>query len=109
MRSCQFFDYILSTDISSNNLLEMCGSRSEFPFWSPVDCLHPPFDAMILLSGRDFLCVQSMDGTLTVFEQESFSFTRFLPGALLPGPVAYLSRTDSFITVSSSRQVECYK
>ncbi|KAK2178858.1 hypothetical protein NP493_524g01017 [Ridgeia piscesae] len=61
------------------------------------------------VKGRDFLCVQSMDGTLTVFEQESFSFTRFLPGALLPGPVTYIARTDSFVTVSSSRQVECYK
>ena len=50
-----------------------------------------------------------MDGTITVFEQESFAFTRFLPGALLPGPIRYSARSDSFITVSSSRQVESYK
>ncbi|XP_060051796.1 protein PTHB1 isoform X2 [Erinaceus europaeus] len=59
--------------------------------------------------GRDLICIQSMDGMLMVFEQESYAFGRFLPGSLLPGPLAYSSRTDSFITVSSSRQVESYK
>ncbi|CAH1790036.1 unnamed protein product [Owenia fusiformis] len=61
------------------------------------------------VKGRDFICVQSMDGTISVFEQESFAFSRFLPGALLPGPLVYLAKTDSFITVSSSRHIECYK
>lgn len=50
-----------------------------------------------------------MDGMLMVFEQESYAFGRFLPGSLLPGPLAYSSRTDSFITVSSCQQVESYK
>ena len=61
------------------------------------------------VKGRDFLCVLSLDGTVSFFEQESFAFSRFLPGALLPGPLAYLDRTDSFITVSSSYQLEAYK
>ncbi|KAL4217063.1 Protein PTHB1 [Mactra antiquata] len=61
------------------------------------------------VKGKDFLCVQSMDGTVTVFEQESFAFTRFLPGALLPGPIKYVPRLDSFVTVSSSWQLEMYK
>lgn len=59
--------------------------------------------------GRDLICIQSMDGMLMLFEQESYAFGRFLPGFLLPGPLTYSSRTDSFITVSSSRQVESYK
>ncbi|KAL2307705.1 hypothetical protein Nmel_000680 [Mimus melanotis] len=50
-----------------------------------------------------------MDGMLMLFEQESYAFGRFLPGFLLPGPLAYSSRTDSFITVSSCQQVESYK
>jgi len=50
-----------------------------------------------------------MDGTLSVFEQESYSFTRFLPDSLLPGPLCYVATTDSFVTVSSSRQIESYK
>ncbi|KAF4020123.1 hypothetical protein G4228_011824 [Cervus hanglu yarkandensis] len=60
------------------------------------------------VKGRDLICIQSMDGMLMVFEQESYAFGRFLPGSLLPGPLAYSSRTDSFITVSSCRQVESY-
>ncbi|RLW11425.1 hypothetical protein DV515_00001768 [Chloebia gouldiae] len=59
--------------------------------------------------GRDLICIQSMDGMLMLFEQESYAFGRFLPGFLLPGPLAYSSRTDSFITVSSCQQVESYK
>ena len=50
-----------------------------------------------------------MDGTVSFFEQESFAFSRFLPGFLLPGPLIYIHRTDSFVTVSSSWQVESYK
>ncbi|XP_043835168.1 protein PTHB1 isoform X1 [Dromiciops gliroides] len=59
--------------------------------------------------GRDLICIQSMDGMLMLFEQESYAFGRFLPGFLLPGPLTYSSRTDSFITVSSCRHVESYK
>ncbi|NXL97251.1 PTHB1 protein, partial [Tyrannus savana] len=61
------------------------------------------------VKGRDLICIQSMDGMLMLFEQESYAFGRFLPGFLLPGPLAYSSRTDSFITVSSCQQVESYK
>ncbi|KAJ6662027.1 hypothetical protein lerEdw1_012874 [Lerista edwardsae] len=61
------------------------------------------------IKGRDLICIQSVDGMLMLFEQETYSFGRFLPGFLLPGPLTYSSRTDSFITVSSCRQVESYK
>ena len=64
---------------------------------------------ILFLSAKDFICVQSMDGTVSIFEQESFAFSRFLPGALLPGPIKYVPKLDSFITVSSAWQVECYK
>ena len=60
-------------------------------------------------SGKDFICVQSMDGMLSFFEQESFAFGRFLPGFLLPGPLAYVAKTDSFITCSTAKQVESYR
>ncbi|NWW92924.1 PTHB1 protein, partial [Rhynochetos jubatus] len=61
------------------------------------------------VKGRDLICIQSMDGMLMLFEQESYAFGCFLPGFLLPGPLTYSSRTDSFITVSSCQQVESYK
>lgn len=60
-------------------------------------------------AGHHFICIQSMDGMLMFFEQETYAFGRFLPGFLLPGPLSYCIRTDSFITVSSTRQVECYR
>ena len=50
-----------------------------------------------------------MDGTLSLYEQESYSFTRYLPNFLLPGPLAYVAAIDSFITASSARMIECYK
>ncbi|XP_056142912.1 protein PTHB1 [Lampris incognitus] len=61
------------------------------------------------VTGHHSLCIQSMDGMLMFFEQESYSFGRFLPGFLLPGPLVYCPRTDTFLTVSSARQLESYK
>uniref|UniRef100_UPI00358E6E57 protein PTHB1 isoform X1 n=1 Tax=Myxine glutinosa TaxID=7769 RepID=UPI00358E6E57 len=61
------------------------------------------------VKGKDFICVQSMDGFLAFFEQESFTSGRLLPKFLLPGPICYNSRTDSFITVSSQRFLESYR
>ncbi|CAL8359058.1 unnamed protein product, partial [Arctogadus glacialis] len=60
-------------------------------------------------TGHHSVCIQSMDGMLMFFEQESYSFGRFLPGFLLPGPLAYCPRTDNFLTVSSTRQLESYR
>uniref|UniRef100_A0AAX7U3L8 Bardet-Biedl syndrome 9 n=1 Tax=Astatotilapia calliptera TaxID=8154 RepID=A0AAX7U3L8_ASTCA len=61
------------------------------------------------VTGHHSLCIQSMDGMLMFFEQDSYSFGRFLPGFLLPGPLTYNPRTDSFLTVSSARELESYK
>ncbi|XP_061573971.1 protein PTHB1 [Cololabis saira] len=61
------------------------------------------------VTGHHSLCIQSMDGMLMFFEQDSYSFGRFLPGFLFPGPLAYNPRTDSFLTVSSARQLDSYK
>ena len=40
-------------------------------------------------AGLDYLCVQSYDGQLSIFECESFAFARFLPSFLVPGPLCY--------------------
>ncbi|XP_053323992.1 protein PTHB1 [Spea bombifrons] len=68
--------------------------------------IYGPFGGV---KGRDLICIQSMDGMLMFFEQESYAFGRYLPGFLLPGPLSYSPRTDSFVTVSSCQQVESYK
>ncbi|XP_076136342.1 protein PTHB1 [Alosa pseudoharengus] len=61
------------------------------------------------VTGHHFICIQSMDGMLMFFEQETYAFGRFLPGFLLPGPLCYCAHTDTFLTVSSARQVESYR
>ena len=58
---------------------------------------------------HEYICVQSMDGMLSVFEYESFSLSCFLPKVLIPGPFKYMPKTDSFITVNSSWELESYK
>ena len=58
---------------------------------------------------KDFMCVQSIDGAIAIFEQESYSFSRFLPGFLLPNPIVYVQRTDSLVTLSSSYEVESFR
>ena len=58
---------------------------------------------------HEYICVQSMDGMLSIFEYESYSLSCFLPKVLLPGPFKYVPKTDSFITVSSNWELESYR
>ncbi|XP_023246208.1 uncharacterized protein LOC111643156 [Copidosoma floridanum] len=59
--------------------------------------------------GRDFLCVQCLDGTLMFYEQEIFAFSRSLKGRLLPEPLIYVARSDVFVTLNSGWVLECYR
>jgi len=58
---------------------------------------------------KDFMCVMSMDGVLSFYEQETFSFQVYLPDFLLPGPFMYMEVTDSFIVATAGRMLESYK
>ncbi|XP_045474293.1 protein PTHB1 [Harmonia axyridis] len=58
---------------------------------------------------RDFICVQSLDGLITIFEQESYGFCCFISTFLLPGPLVYVRKTDSFFTFGSNWFIQCYK
>ncbi|XP_071050684.1 protein PTHB1 [Onthophagus taurus] len=60
------------------------------------------------VQNRDFICVQSLDGLLSFFEQETFNFCCFLSDFLLPGPLVYVRSSDSFITCGSSWKLESY-
>jgi Bardet-Biedl syndrome 9 protein len=69
-------------------------------------------------SDRDFICVQSLDGVLSFFEQDAFAFSRMVAAVdpktqstnfLLPGPICYLARTDSIIICSNTLCIESYK
>ncbi|XP_042217578.1 protein PTHB1-like isoform X2 [Homarus americanus] len=61
------------------------------------------------VKGKEYLAVQSLDGCITVFEQESYAFSSFLPGFLLPGPIAYVAKSDALVTVSSDWCLQCFK
>mmetsp|Transcript_54162 Transcript_54162/g.128649 ORF Transcript_54162/g.128649 Transcript_54162/m.128649 type:complete len:827 (-) Transcript_54162:233-2713(-) len=60
--------------------------------------------------GRDYIAVQSLDGELTIIEQEQIVFSKFLPNFLVPGPLCYIPYpTDSFVTVNSQFICEAFR
>jgi len=59
---------------------------------------------------KDYICVQSLDGVLTIFEQESFAFSRMLSSSfMVPGPICYMPKIDSFILCNSAMFIEAYR
>lgn len=72
----------------------------------PASLTTGPFGGV---RGRDFLCVQCLDGTLLFYEQEVFAFSQMLKNRLLAEPIVYVSRYDLFVTASSSWFIECYR
>ena len=50
-----------------------------------------------------------MDGQLSFFHQDSPAFSCFLPGFLVPGPLTYLPKTDSLVTVNSAHTLQVFK
>ena len=64
---------------------------------------------LIHVTGRDHICVQSLDGRLQFFEQDSYAFTQQFNTCLVPGPLCYASQIDAIVTANSEMQVECYK
>eukprot|EP00434_Breviolum_minutum_P020724 symbB.v1.2.018277.t1/scaffold1453.1/size117824/7 len=59
---------------------------------------------------RDYLCIQSLDGVLSFFEQESFAFSRMLTSNfLVPGPICYVPKIDSFVICTNAMCIEAYR
>jgi Bardet-Biedl syndrome 9 protein len=50
-----------------------------------------------------------MDGICSFFEQESPAFSRYLVNFLLPGPLSFVPKIDSFVTANTQLEIECYK
>jgi Bardet-Biedl syndrome 9 protein len=61
------------------------------------------------VQGREMIVVQSMDGKLQIFEQTANAFTRQFVDCLYPGPIRYLPRLDAFVTVSTTREAQCFR
>ena len=57
---------------------------------------------------RESICVQLMDGQLSVYEQEVFTFARFLPNILIPGPLGYVKKTNAIVTVTGGHNLEAF-
>ncbi|XP_060837065.1 protein PTHB1 isoform X2 [Rhopalosiphum padi] len=58
---------------------------------------------------RDFACVMSLDGVVTVYEQQAFGFRTALPNYLHPFPIKYVRSVDAFITLNADLCLVCYK
>ena len=57
----------------------------------------------------DDICVQSLDGQLSIFEANSFAFSRFLGSFVVAGPLTYCRELECFFTVNAAFELECYK
>ncbi|XP_066595732.1 protein PTHB1 [Prorops nasuta] len=72
----------------------------------PLSLITGPFGGA---RGRDFICIQCLDGTLIFYEQEAQVFTQVLKNRLLPEPMIYVSRNDVFVTSSTAWILEFYR
>lgn len=63
------------------------------------------------VDGRDHICVQSLDGVLSFFEQDSVAFKRMLPPEtfVIPGPLIYVPACDTFVTCDSAMVIHAYR
>ncbi|CAK1582085.1 unnamed protein product [Parnassius mnemosyne] len=57
---------------------------------------------------RDLICVQSLDSTLSFFDQDTFLFMCMFNDILIPGPVSYVASSDLFIICKSTWALEIY-
>lgn len=62
-----------------------------------------------LLKVADIICIQLMDGLLTFLENARESFSTPLPDFILPGPMVYLTQTDSLVFYTAGYALESYK
>lgn len=59
---------------------------------------------------REFFCVTHMNSTLTFIEQDGIKYETVLAGERnIPSKMIYNDRLDTFLTVSSFCELECYR
>lgn len=56
----------------------------------------------------DLVFVQSIDGAISIYEQDSLINSISFSEVFFPGSIAFLSKTDSFIISNTSYEIECY-
>lgn len=60
-------------------------------------------------SHNELICVQSVDGLLTIINKDSIQLEITLPDFYLPGPFIYAKESDSFIVSNTNFEIECYR
>ena len=93
----------LQFDVAFEHQLGSSGKGGQH--WSSYNMCIGPFAGV---KGKDQICVQAMDGRLSVFEGGRASFTIALPDILVPGPLCYIPKLDSFVTSNSKFDIVCY-
>lgn len=73
----------------------------------PYNMCIGPFGGCAM--GRDYFCVQSIDGVLSFFEQDSFAFSRQLPNFLIPGVIVYSKQLEVILHGSSEMTLDAYR
>lgn len=59
---------------------------------------------------REFFCITHMNGMLTFLEQDGIVYETVLAGERhIPSRAVFNARTDTFLTVSSYCDLECYR
>jgi len=99
----------VTSDGASDPLARQFAAKKEYEHHmerTAYNLCYGPFGGV---SQKDYICVQSMDGQLQFFEQDRLVFSRFLHNFLVPGHLCYNPKSDSFITNTSSMDIECYK
>ncbi|XP_053625043.1 protein PTHB1 [Plodia interpunctella] len=91
------------TDAGEQNALELVIKHS-FP-QKAHSLTYGPFGNV---KSRDFICIQSLDGHLSFFDQASILFTCIFADVIIPGPVCYIASSDLFVICKSTWVLEIY-
>lgn len=58
---------------------------------------------------RDFICIQALDGSLSFFDQKTFLFMYIFNDVIIPGPICYITNSDSFVICKSTWVIEIHR
>jgi Bardet-Biedl syndrome 9 protein len=56
----------------------------------------------------DIIFVQSVDGAISIYEQDSLVNTIALSEVIIPGPINFLTRKECFLISNTNYEIECY-
>ena len=58
---------------------------------------------------NELICIQSVDGQLTIVNKDTLQLEITLPDFYLPGPLIYAKHSDSLIITNTNFEIECYR